>query len=421
MNTLSYLSLMSQSLVRYDMANEMLNWAAAMSETKLKKMNFRQMKKFLQNKGWEYERPYPFKGRLCCTVSLLDIVRGEESKKFMDRHSDIMSTLNKTNASLRGSRVMDEDVCHMYLTPIMPLDIPNHNGRIYPVPKDILPEVITPLSYYSNCTKLEQETELPVHKVSVIGKGQSPQFLRSIMGPNGPTIVDQDNKSLVIGRDDLYPSNPFETSIGDGPKLDLGAFAEVAEQETLDKFDEMVLNEHLRSTIMTEDGLLLDGVKWTPPSKESVQEVNQMVSDIIEGKIEGNPLDLYGIVTRPYQAQLVSDMRRQTSIENPINDKILMSNSLKTTLGVVAEHKDKDIDILFSLKSLAARHPDLDPMDLKLSCGEIEGLTDEVKAKMLGLAAKYFAENFNLADALKGVELMPGYSLSVIPKDETND
>lgn len=101
MNTLSYLSLMEQSLVRYDMANDMLKWAQSMSKTSLAKRNFRQLKKFLQNKGYEYERPYPYKGKERCTVSLLDIVRQIESDKFLKPHWDIMDDARMDIPSLQ--------------------------------------------------------------------------------------------------------------------------------------------------------------------------------------------------------------------------------------------------------------------------------------------------------------------------------
>lgn len=200
MNTLSYLSLMSQSLVRYDMGNNMLEWAQGMSKTSLGKRNFRQLKKFLQNKGYEYTRPYPYKGKERCTVSLLDIVRQIESDKFLKPHWGIMDT----------------DVQHLYLTPTQPLD---------------------------------------------------------------------DQKVGRIGRE--------------VPEID-ACIAQFA---------------------YTHQTLPL------PTESERFQEANQMVIDIIEGKIPGNPLDLYGIVTKSHRAQLVPDIRRQTSIENPIIDKILMGHT----------------------------------------------------------------------------------------------
>lgn len=90
MNQLSYSSLIAQSLVRYDMANQMLRWAACgMSDNQLSKYNFRQLKKFLQNKGWEYERPYPFKGKGRTTVKLLKIVQEENLAKFEKAHGNL--------------------------------------------------------------------------------------------------------------------------------------------------------------------------------------------------------------------------------------------------------------------------------------------------------------------------------------------
>ncbi|UQT03394.1 hypothetical protein YUBABA_01920 [Serratia phage vB_SmaM-Yubaba] len=189
MNTLSYLSLMEQSLVRYDMANDMLKWAQSMSKTSLAKRNFRQLKKFLQNKGYEYERPYPYKGKERCTVSLLDIVRQIESDNFLKPHWGIM----------------DQDVAHMYLTPIEPL-----NGQ----------------------------------KVGMVGR-EVPEVDARMEIPGLQNLIDK-----------RYSADLPVTEVK----------------------------------------------SWMPPSQESVDEVNRILKDVIEGKKEGNPLDLYGITTRtqPY-------------------------------------------------------------------------------------------------------------------------
>lgn len=89
MNILSYISLAKQSLVRYDKANQMLRWASdGMSDTQLSKYNFRRLKKLLENKGWVYERNYPFKGKALCTVSLLDIVIEGDVESFNNKHCD---------------------------------------------------------------------------------------------------------------------------------------------------------------------------------------------------------------------------------------------------------------------------------------------------------------------------------------------
>lgn len=174
MNTLSYLSLMSQSLNRYDMANDMLKWAQAMSKTSLKKRNFRQLKLFLQHKGYEYTRPYPYKGKERCTVSLLDIVRENNTKEFMHRHGSLL----------------DRDVNHAYLTSIKPLGM-----------------------------EVDVRLEIP------------------------------DLQNLIEKRfNDNLPVTEVKT--------------------------------------------------WMPPSQESVDEVNRILKDVIEGKAEGNPFDLYSVTQR---------------------------------------------------------------------------------------------------------------------------
>lgn len=86
MNVLSYCSICDQSLNRFDMANDMFKWSRAMSQRSLKKRNFRQLKKFLQKKGWTYERRYPFKGKGRATVKLLSIVRQNSITEFNKTH-----------------------------------------------------------------------------------------------------------------------------------------------------------------------------------------------------------------------------------------------------------------------------------------------------------------------------------------------
>lgn len=207
MNTLSYLSLMSQSLVRYDMANDMLKWAQAMSNTALNKRNFRQLKKFLQNKGYEYVRPYPYKGKERCTVSLLDIVRGIESDKFLKPHWGIM----------------DQDVAHSALTPIESLN-DQQVGRV--------------------------DREVP----------------------------ELDVRMEIPGLQNLIDKR-------------YGTDLPVTEVKT-----------------------------WTPPSQESVDEVNRILKDVIEGKVEGNPLDLYSVAqhARPPRG-FVHDVDVQHMYLTPIN------------------------------------------------------------------------------------------------------
>lgn len=47
------------------------------------------------------------------------------------------------------------------------------------------------------------------------------------------------------------------------------------------------------------DNLPVTEVKtWMPPSQESVNEVNKILKDVIEGKAEGNPFDLYSVTQR---------------------------------------------------------------------------------------------------------------------------
>ncbi|QGH71870.1 hypothetical protein N1M2_7 [Klebsiella phage N1M2] len=47
------------------------------------------------------------------------------------------------------------------------------------------------------------------------------------------------------------------------------------------------------------DNLPVTEVKtWMPPSQESVNEVNKILKDVIEGKSEGNPFDLYSVTQR---------------------------------------------------------------------------------------------------------------------------
>lgn len=47
------------------------------------------------------------------------------------------------------------------------------------------------------------------------------------------------------------------------------------------------------------DNLPVTEVKtWIPPSQESVDEVNKILKDVIEGKAEGNPFDLYSVTQR---------------------------------------------------------------------------------------------------------------------------
>lgn len=75
MELLSYYSLCDQSLLRFDMANQMLRWSSGFPQSQLSHLNYRQLKKFLQRKGWVYERTYPYKGKLRCTESLQSIVR----------------------------------------------------------------------------------------------------------------------------------------------------------------------------------------------------------------------------------------------------------------------------------------------------------------------------------------------------------
>lgn len=476
MNTLSYLSLMSQSLVRYDMANDMLKWAQSMSSTSLAKRNFRQLKKFLQNKGYEYTRPYPYKGKERCTVSLLDIVRQIESDNFLKPHWDIMDT----------------DVQHLYLTPILPLDIQKVGrvGREVPeidVRMEIpdLQELIA--KRYGGCTKLEQEEDLPVHKVTtikatqspymyghpdlqklpdwlrdhcvmtpdgpvlvdpaptkslkdymdlypnrdgvaIVGRGQSPQYLSAVLGPKGPTLTNQDGVELKLTADDLHPTIPtismrgeFDKGIGDNKPINVpnNPFKD-GPDIALNEDDARVLNEHLRSLVIDRDvEFAYLGSAFPTPSEESVKAVNQMVIDIIEGKTECNPLDLYGIVTRPHQAQLVSDMRRQTSIENPINDKFLMGDSLKTTIGQLTDKPETDIGCLFSMKSMWSRLQALEPESLKVALESdlIDNGDDRFKL-ILEAMHDYYANSPEFRKMLEELGEKHGVKLEFVKKED---
>lgn len=296
MNTLSYLSLMEQSLVRYDMANDMLKWAQAMSKTSLAKRNFRQLKKFLQNKGYEYERPYPYKGKERCTISLLDIVRENNTKEFLELHGGVegvaksMARLVGTGIPTQpGDELIAENATFKFLAEGVQLSLPGDN--LHPSIPTILmqgkfeerldsPEIdvrlqITDLQElidkrYGGCTKLEQEEDLPVHKVTTIKATQFPQYLSVVLGPKGPTLVNQDGVELRLTNDDLHPTVP---------------------------------------TISMQGQPVTEVKSWMPPSQESVDEVNRILKDVIEGKIEGNPLDLYGITTRtqPYSIMKEQD------------------------------------------------------------------------------------------------------------------
>lgn len=74
MKLFPYHSILDQSLIRFDMANEMLLLCKEMPEVRLRGKNFRQLKKSLKGFGWKYERHFPYKGKCRCTTSLLDIV-----------------------------------------------------------------------------------------------------------------------------------------------------------------------------------------------------------------------------------------------------------------------------------------------------------------------------------------------------------
>ncbi|UQT02642.1 hypothetical protein SUREIYA_00430 [Serratia phage vB_SmaM-Sureiya] len=195
MNTLSYLSLMSQSLVRYDMANDMLKWAQAISKTKLAKRNFRQLKKFLQIKGYEYTRPYPYKGKERCTVSLLDIVRENNTKEFLELHGGVEGVA-KSMARLVGTGI-----------PTQPGD-------------ELITENAT-FKFLKEGTDLAREVDV---RLSV-----------------------PDLQNLIEKR----------------------------------------FNGNLSVTEVKS---------WMPPSQESVDEVNKILKDVIEGRVEGNPFDLYSVV-----------------------------------------------------------------------------------------------------------------------------
>lgn len=222
MNTLSYLSVMSQSLVRYDMANDMLMWALAMSKTKLAKRNFRQLKKFLQNKGYIYERPYPYKGKERCTVSLLDIVRENNTKEFLELHGGIEGVA-KSMVRLVGTGI-----------PTQPGD-----------------ELITENTTFQY---LKEGIDAQLDTAPVISdQGFHMVEFTGFMEFNSPEVVK-------VGR---------------------------------------VIKQRMDGANSLTDLPLSPVKSWLPPSKESVAEVNKILKDVIEGKVEGNPLDLYGIMTKP--------------------------------------------------------------------------------------------------------------------------
>lgn len=112
MNLLSYYQACDASLARYDLANEMLrhvNVTLEMSQRRQQKYNFRRLKKFLKSQGWVYTRPYPFKGKDQCTVSLLDIVTKNNSDSFMVIHGDLSAALAKGELKIVMRDYPEED------------------------------------------------------------------------------------------------------------------------------------------------------------------------------------------------------------------------------------------------------------------------------------------------------------------------
>lgn len=103
---------------------------------------------------------------------------------------------------------------------------------------------------YGGCTKLEQEEDLPVHKVSVMAGERGAEYLLAAMGPDGPMLVNQYGERVVATREDLIPTPVTEIK------------------------------------------------SWIPPSQESIDEVNSILKDVIDGKVETAPLDIYGIANR---------------------------------------------------------------------------------------------------------------------------
>lgn len=152
MNFLSYVSLTKQSLVRYDKANAMLHWASSgMSDTQLNKYNFRRLKKFLENKGWVYTRKYSFKGKRRCTESLVDIVRQEALDK-----------LNRPYGSIDPNSIKVIPIKSHFAQSVCRTDRELLAVEVRTMNVDLIPK---PNIDYGNCTKLEQEPELPIHSV----------------------------------------------------------------------------------------------------------------------------------------------------------------------------------------------------------------------------------------------------------------
>ena len=111
-----------------------------------------------------------------------------------------------------------------------------------------LRDVIT--KRYGGCTKLEREEDLPVHKVSVLSGRQGAQYLIGAMGPDGPMLVNQYGERVFATKEDLIPTPVTEIK------------------------------------------------SWMPPSQESIDEVNSILKDVIDGKVETDPLDIYAIANR---------------------------------------------------------------------------------------------------------------------------